>query len=184
MEILSHFSVNIEISVFSFLCIIYGKEMMCQYSNVPRECWYIMCFTLNYPWAVYPGCRLTLWDNRAGSLHSWLVLACVSAGAVEAFHQLSSNTDPTPITFVNVTWLHADLLWMCLLFLLPSVQCQFSSEWLGSNLASSLPFRADTTGTMVVLAKSCTLRFWENLSIWTQYSDDIQSKFGVVLCLS
>lgn len=84
---------------------------MCQYSNVPRERWYIVCFTLNYPWAVYPGCRLTmLWmqDNGAGSLHSWWVLAWIKSGGVETFHQLSCGTDPTPITHVKLTWLCAN----------------------------------------------------------------------------
>lgn len=90
-------------------------------SDVPRERWYIVHFTLNYPWAVYPGCRLTkswMQDNGAGSLHSWLVLAWINSGAVEAFHQLSCDTappPPPPITHVNLTWLHADLVWLSLI---------------------------------------------------------------------
>jgi len=75
-------------------------------------------------------------DNRAGTLHSRLVLALINSGALQVFHELSCSTDPTPTAHVSLTWLHADLVWASLLFLLPAVECQFSSECLGSNLAS------------------------------------------------
>lgn len=62
-------------------------------------------------------------DNGAGSLHSWWVLAWINSGAVEAFHQLSCGTDPTPITHLKLTWLRANLVWVSVIFLLPSVEC-------------------------------------------------------------
>lgn len=140
-------------------------------SDVPRECWYIVHFTLNYPWAVYPGCRLTkswMQDNGAGSLHSWLVLAWINSGAVEAFHQLSCDTAPPPPNNSCKPDLATCRLGVvvsysyCLLWSASSCLSGLGQIWLLSSCSEMiLPDQR-------WFCKSYSLRFWEGLSEWTQ----------------